>query len=132
MSGEKENVMRDLQVDKLIINISVGTSGDPLTKAAKVLKQLTSIDGSDGQQPVESKGAPPPARTPARDACSTRARGGTRSAARTGRGAARRDWQSAVSGAARGAPSSARPERALLTRRSARSALHGAHLLHSP
>ena len=62
MSGEKENVMRDLQVDKLIINISVGTSGDPLTKAAKVLKQLTSIDGSDGQQPVESKGAPPPAR----------------------------------------------------------------------
>lgn len=32
---------------------NVGRVG--LTKAAKVLKQLTSIDGSDGQQPVESK-----------------------------------------------------------------------------
>jgi len=47
------NVMRNLRIEKLIINICVGESGDRLTRAAKVLDQLT------GQQPVYSRGEYP-------------------------------------------------------------------------
>lgn len=42
--------MRQLKIDKMIINCCVGESGDRLTRAAKVLEQLTD------KKPVYSKG----------------------------------------------------------------------------
>ena len=43
------NAMRAVKVDKLVLNISCGGAGDKLTKAARVLQQIS------GQEPVLSK-----------------------------------------------------------------------------
>ena len=47
---KRKNCMRELKIDKLIINCCVGEAGDRLTRAAKVLEQLTD------KKPVYSKG----------------------------------------------------------------------------
>lgn len=46
---KSENVMRGIIVDKMVINISVGKSGDRLTYATRVLEQLT------GQKPCHGR-----------------------------------------------------------------------------
>merc|ERR1712178_619819 len=44
-----DNKMREIRIEKLILNLCTGEGGDKLTKAAKVLEDLTD------QKPVESK-----------------------------------------------------------------------------
>ena len=44
--SKEENPMRKIEIDKVVINCCVGEPGDKLTKAAKVLKDLS------GQEPV--------------------------------------------------------------------------------
>eukprot|EP00008_Paramoeba_atlantica_P008931 CAMPEP_0201474906 /NCGR_PEP_ID=MMETSP0151_2-20130828/392_1 /ASSEMBLY_ACC=CAM_ASM_000257 /TAXON_ID=200890 /ORGANISM="Paramoeba atlantica, Strain 621/1 / CCAP 1560/9" /LENGTH=195 /DNA_ID=CAMNT_0047854847 /DNA_START=59 /DNA_END=646 /DNA_ORIENTATION=+ len=48
-SKASENPMRQIKIEKLCINIGVGESGDKLTKASRVLEQLSS------QKPVHAK-----------------------------------------------------------------------------
>ncbi|MBS7647335.1 MAG: 50S ribosomal protein L5 [Candidatus Bathyarchaeia archaeon] len=45
----EENPMLKPKIDKVVVNISVGKSGEPLEKASKVLKELT------GQNPCKRK-----------------------------------------------------------------------------
>lgn len=48
--GDKKSTMKQIKIAKLVINCCVGESGDQLTRAERVLKEL-----SEGQQPVFSK-----------------------------------------------------------------------------
>jgi large subunit ribosomal protein L5 len=42
---KQENVMRNIRIGKVVINVGVGKSGDPIERAAKVVEEIT------GQKP---------------------------------------------------------------------------------
>ena len=46
----KANKMKDIFIEKLIVNCNVGESGDKLTKASRVVSSLT------GQDPIYGRG----------------------------------------------------------------------------
>ena len=46
----KSNPMKEIYISKLIVNCNVGESGDKLTKASRVVQQLT------GQEPIYGRG----------------------------------------------------------------------------
>jgi len=49
LEKEDENPMREVKVEKVVVHICVGESGQPLVNAEKILEQLT------GQKPIRSK-----------------------------------------------------------------------------
>ena len=51
--GKEENPMRKIFIGKLVLNICIGDGADRLTRAGKVLEELT------GQDPVFSRGTFP-------------------------------------------------------------------------
>ncbi len=45
--AKKENVMRQIYISKVVVNMSLGTAGEPLSKAKTILEELT------GQKPAD-------------------------------------------------------------------------------
>ena len=48
-AARKQNPMRDIKIEKIVINLCTGESGDRLTKASKVITDLTQQDPCEGK-----------------------------------------------------------------------------------